>query len=114
MPTIVIILLAQPVVATMLLVLLHRSRSLASLVPALVLSGISCALLTPALAFMTSTAPIAPYEDTSSYWIPFLWQTLLSMYVGFGLGAFISATIGVPYWYFSGRTAPSIPSASRS
>jgi hypothetical protein len=111
LPPIILILLALPVAAVLLVVLFHRSRTLATLVPALVLSGITGALLTAVFAFMLSTVPIAPYKLSSSAWIPILSQCLLSVYIGFGIGVLLAAFIGTPYWYIARRARPKPPPA---
>ena len=107
MPPIILILLALPIAAVILLFSFHRYTSLSGLVPALVLSGISAAVLTAFFAFSVSTVPIAPYETSSGSWAPLAGQMLLALYVGFGIGALIAAAVGVPYWYLSGRAQSS-------
>lgn len=103
MHPIILILLALPVAAALLLFSFRRSRSLSGLVPVLVLSGITGAVLTAFIAFSLSTVPIAPYELGPSSWGPIVGQLLLAIYLGFGIGALIAAAVGVPYWHISGR-----------
>lgn len=112
MPLILWILLALPPAALLIIFLLRRSKSLADLSPALLLSGLTGALLTAVFAFMSSTVPIAPYELPSNSWSPILGGLLVAMYVGFGLGVLLAAAMGVPYWYVSGRAKPTRPSAA--
>lgn len=111
MPPIILILLALPIAATVLLFYFRRSRSLSGLVPALVLSGITGAVLTAFFAFSISTVPIAPYETGPGAWTPIVGQLFLALYLGLGIGVLIAAAVGVPYWFLSGRAQASRGSA---
>ena len=104
MPTVILVLLALPIIASGLILLVRRSRSLTGLAPALVLSGVTGSVLTALFAFSSSTVPIGPHESGPSAWSPVIGGSLLSLYVGFGLGALVAAAVGIPYWYFSGRS----------
>ena len=97
MHPIILALLAVPLVAAGVLILVHRSARLARLVPALVLSGTTGAILTAFFAFSALSVPIAPYELGPGAWLPVLGQVLLALYVGFGIGVLIAAAIGIPY-----------------
>jgi hypothetical protein len=114
LPPIILILLGLPIAALLLIGLYHRSQTLAPLVPALVLSGITGALLTAVFAFMLSTVPIAPYQLSLSAWSPIVMQALLSIYIGFGIGVLLAAVVGTPYWYISGRAHLKPPPANDS
>lgn len=103
MPAIVVVLLLLPLVTAVGIVAASRSRRFGHLVQALVLSGVTGALLTAFFAFSLSTVPIAPYELSEGAWLPILGQLLLAMYVGFGLGVAIAAVIAVPFAYLRGR-----------
>lgn len=96
MPAVLIALLVQPVLAVAVILILRRSQVTARLIPALLLSGLAVAILVALFAFMRSTIPIAPYELSDDAWNPIYGQTLLSLYIGFGLGVNLSALIGVP------------------
>ena len=74
----------------------RRFPSASGLVPALLLSGLAGAILTSLCASAFSTAPIAPSELGPYARGPMLGQVLISIYVGFGLGAMIVAAVGVP------------------
>ena len=103
MPSIIVILLALPLAAVVLLIFLRRSSTFSTLVPALILSGITGAVLTSCFAFLASTIPIAPYEAGPLSWGPILGQLLLSLLIGFAMGTLVSAGISLPYWLISGR-----------
>jgi len=100
---ILLILFALPIVAAGLILSVRRFPSTSGLVPALVLSGLTGAILTTVFAFAFSTVPIAPYELGPHAWGPMLGQVLISIYVGFGLGAMIAAAVGVPIFLIAGR-----------
>jgi hypothetical protein len=97
MPPIIVALLLVPLLAAGILILVHRSAQLTRLVPALVLSGITGAILTAFFAFSTLSVPIAPYELGRGAWLPVLGQVALALYVGFGIGILIAAAVGIPY-----------------
>ena len=103
MISILLILFVLPLVAAGLILSARRFPSTAGLVPALMLSGLTGAILTTFFAFAFSTAPIAPYELGPHAWGPMLGQVLLSIYVGFGLGAMIAAAVGVPVFLIASR-----------
>jgi hypothetical protein len=103
MPTIIIALLVQPLLAVVVIVILRRSQVTTRLVPTLVLSGVAGAMLVALFAFMRSTVPIAPYELSHDAWNPIYRQTLLSLYVGFGLGVNLAAFIGIPFVFYQPR-----------
>lgn len=91
-----IILLALPIVAVGLVFLARRLQTIPGLAGALLLSGVAGALLTAFFVFMASTVPIAPYESGRGAWNPILEQSLLSAYIGFGLGVAIAAIVVFP------------------
>jgi hypothetical protein len=103
MPPLLWILLALPPASVVVVILVRRSKSLGGLTPALLLSGLTGAILTSLFAFMSSTMPIAPYETSQASWTPILGGLLAALCVGFGVGALLAAAFGVPYWYISGR-----------
>ena len=103
MPTIIIVLLALPIIALGLILVVRRSRALSGLAPGLVLSGVTGSVLTALFAFSASTVPIGPYESGPTAWSPVVGGLLLALYVGFGMGALVAALAGIPYWYLSGR-----------
>jgi hypothetical protein len=107
MQPIILVLLALPLAAGLLLWSLRRSKSLSSLVPALTLSGLTGAILTSCFAFTSTTVPIPPYETGPGAWGPLIGQLLLALIIGFGIGVLVAAVAGIPYWYFSGRANPS-------
>ena len=88
------VLLALPVLAIAILLLIRRSPSLRALAPAILLCGVTTALLAACFGFTQSTMPIRPYE--SATWTDIALPLLASLYVGFGLGAVLSALLGVP------------------
>ncbi|MFN2147075.1 MAG: hypothetical protein ACK2T2_01680 [Anaerolineales bacterium] len=91
-------LLVQPVLAGLLLLLLHRWKP-ANLVRILMGSGLLGAVLTALIVFLRSSVPIAPYELSKDAWDPVYRQILLSLYVGFGLGIFIPVFFVLPiHW----------------
>ena len=100
---ILLILFALPIVAAGLILSARHFPYTSGLVPALLLSGLTGAILTTFFAFALSTAPIAPYELGPYAWGPMLGQVLISIYVGFGMGAMIAATVGIPYFLIAGR-----------
>jgi hypothetical protein len=67
---------------------------LRDLAPAILLSGVTTALLAACFGFTQSTMPIRPYE--SATWTDLARPVLASLYVGFGLGAVLSTLLGVP------------------
>jgi len=103
MHQVVIILVAIPVAAILILFFLRRSSTWSALVPALTLSGITGSILTACCTFLSSTIPIAPYETGPGTWTQVLIGLLLALSVGFGLGVLMAAIVGVPYWHISGR-----------
>jgi hypothetical protein len=106
MHPVLIVLLILPLLAVGILLIVRRSRSLSQLVPALVLSGIATALTTALLAFTTSTVPIAAFARGPGAWFPLVGETLMALYIGFGIGAVIAELIGVPYQLIANRTRP--------
>jgi hypothetical protein len=88
------VLLALPVLAIGILLLIRRSPSLRALAPAILLSGVTTAVLAACFGFTQSTMPIRPYE--SAPWIDLALPLLSSGYVGFGVGAVLSGLLGVP------------------
>jgi len=74
------------------------------LVPALVLSGATGAIVTAFFAFTTASMPIAPYELGRGAWLPVLGQIALALYVGFGIGVGIAGAIGIPYLLLQRRS----------
>jgi hypothetical protein len=103
MHPVVIVLLVLPLVAVGTLLIVRRSKILAPLVPALVLSGIATALTTAFLAFTSGSVPITPFESGPGGWLPIVGDVLLALYVGFGVGVTIATLIGVPYQLLAGR-----------
>jgi hypothetical protein len=104
MSPIIVALLAISLLAALLLWLLHRSERWSGLIPALALSGITGAVLTSCYVLTTATAPIAPYEPRASAWLSLAGPLALGLCVGFGIGVFVGAAAGLPYWYLSGRS----------
>jgi len=100
---ILLILFALPIVAAGVILSARHFPYTSGLVPALLLSGLTGAILTTFFASAFSTAPIAPYELGPYAWGPMLGQVLISIYVGFGLGAMIAAAVGVPVFLIAGR-----------
>ncbi len=103
MHAIVVGLLVQPLLAVGLILLVRRLHPTARLAPALVLCGITGAVLTALIVFMRSTVPIAPYEQRADPWMPLIEQSALSLYIGFGLGVIVSAVFAIPFALISNR-----------
>lgn len=101
----IIILFAIPLIAIGILVVVKRSPSTAHLVKPLVWTGAAGAALTSLYAFSIATVPIAPYELGPGAWTPILWQSLLALCVGFGLGVLLAAALALPYTYIKSRRA---------
>jgi hypothetical protein len=97
MPAVVIALLALPVVAIGGILVARRWRSSPKLANALLLAGVTGAILTACFASSKGTVPIAPYEWSAGAWTPLLGQILLSLYIGFGLGVAIVAIGIMPF-----------------
>jgi hypothetical protein len=95
---IIIILLALPLLAIGVILLVRRSTSTTHLTSWLILSGITGSVLTAFITFSLSTVPIAPYELASNAWYPIYWQILLSLYIGFGVGVTITVIAVSPFW----------------
>jgi len=93
---VIIITLALPIVAVVMILVARRSQSIPNLALALVLSGITGAVFTAFFAFTLSTVPIAPYEVSRNAWYPIFGQCLLSLYIGFGLGVAIGVMAASP------------------
>jgi hypothetical protein len=87
---------ALPLVGIGILLIARRSKTIPNLAFALLLSGITGAILTAVLVFILSPMPIAPYELPQSSWYPVLGACLFGLYVGFGIGVVISAIIASP------------------
>jgi len=92
-----IILFILPPAALGLVFAAKRSRYVPKLARGLVWSGIAGAIFTAVFTFMQSSVPIAPYEPSQNAWYPIFGQSLLSLYVGFGLGVFIGAVVVSPF-----------------
>jgi hypothetical protein len=97
MPTVILVLLIQPLVAVILFLILRRFQVSARLTSTLIICGFVGAVLVALFTFMRSTVPIAPYELSPGAWTPIYGQTIVSLYVGFGLGVNLAALIGGPY-----------------
>jgi hypothetical protein len=97
MPAVVIALLVQPLLAVILILILHRIQATSSLTSTLIICGSVGATLVALFTFVRSTVPIAPYELSPDAWKPISWQTIISLYIGFGLGVNLAALIAVPY-----------------
>ena len=95
---IIIILLALPLLAIGVILLVRRSKSTTNLTSWLILSGIAGSILTAFITFSLSTVPIAPYELARNAWYPIYWQVLLSLYIGFGMGVTIAVIAVSPFW----------------
>ena len=96
MPAIISALLVQPLLAIAAILISRHILAISQLTSTLILSGAAGAILVALFAFMRSTVPIAPYALNDDAWTPIYGQTLLSLYIGFGLGANLAALIGVP------------------
>ncbi len=81
-----VILLVLPLLAVGLILIVRRSKTNAKISNGLLLSGIGGAIVTALFAYSRSTAPIAPFETGPGAWLPLMWQSLLALYIGFGLG----------------------------
>jgi len=92
----VIGLLIQPLLGVGLIFVIRRFQATARLLPLLVGSGIAGAVVTSTLVFLRSTVPIAPYELSPNAWLPVVRESVVSLYVGFGMGVFISAIFAIP------------------
>ena len=103
MKIIVFALLLQPLLAFALILILRRIMATSRLIPTMVISGSVAALLVALFAFTRSTVPIAPYELSDDAWNPIYRQTLLSLYIGFGIGVNLAASIGVPIIFYKAR-----------
>jgi hypothetical protein len=88
-----IVLFILPLAAVGLIFAAKRSRSMPRLARGLVWSGIAGAIFTALFTFMRSSVPIAPYELSRNAWYPIYGQSLLSLYVGFGLGVIVGAVV---------------------
>lgn len=82
---------------------LRRSGLMRNLSTAVLLSGITGALLTACFGFMMSTVPIRPYESDGGEWGRLLLSIASFLYVGFGLGSVLASLIGVPAVLISSR-----------
>lgn len=103
MPTVILALLIQPLVAVILFLILRRIQATSHLTSTLTICGFVGAVLVALFAFMRSTVPIAPYELSPGAWTPFYGQIIVSLYIGFGLGVNLAALIGVPYVLYKAR-----------
>src|SRR3989304_10295092 len=108
---IIFALLVLPPIAAALILIVRRHPATAQLTSALITSGITGAILTAFFAFASSSVPIAPYELSNNAWLPVFGQSLLSLYVGFGLGVIIAAVFALPYSLLRGRTNRTRPQA---
>jgi hypothetical protein len=103
MYSMILVLLALPVVGALLFFFFRGSRSSCGLVPVLALSGITGAVLTAFLAPSLSTVPIAPYWLGPSSLGAIEGQLRLAIDLGPAIGALSPAAVGVPHWCISGR-----------
>jgi hypothetical protein len=104
MHPIILALLLQPLLGVSIILICRRIQATTHLTPALVISGITGAILVAIFTYTSSTIPIAPYELDDNAWYPIYGQVLLSLYIGFGLGTILATLIGVPYTLLKDRS----------
>ena len=97
MPSLIVVLLALPLAAIALLVIVRRYALGPGVALALISSGITGATLSAFFAFSSSSVPIPPFETAEDAWLPILGGVLMALYVGFGLGTGIGALVALPY-----------------
>jgi hypothetical protein len=89
----IIFLLVLPAFSAGLIIFLMRSKEKIKAARGCFYTGIAGAFITAITVFLSSTVPIAPYETGQGAWLPILWQTLLALYVGFGLGTAVAGLV---------------------
>lgn len=102
-----ILLFALPIAAIALILAARRWKSVPKLSLALVISGITGAILTALIVFISSTVPIAPYETSQNSWNPLFELCLLSLYAGFGLGVTVGTLLISPFIWIRARNEKS-------
>lgn len=97
MEFILLILAAIPLAAAGVLVFVHRSSDLKTLMRGLIISGIVCGIIGAFLVFSTAMMPIAPYETGRGAWTPVITAVAMGFLEGFGIGVLIAAVVGIPF-----------------
>ena len=96
MALVLLFLVAIPLAAAGMLILVHRSSNFRKLFRWLIVAGVVCGIIAAFLTFSTATVPIAPYETGKGAWTPVITGVALASLAGFGIGVLAAAAIGIP------------------
>ena len=95
MEHVLLLLVAIPLAASGMLILVHRSSNFRKLFRWLIVAGVVCGIIAAFLTFSTATVPIAPYETGRGAWTPVITEVALTSLAGFGIGVLAAAAIGI-------------------
>ncbi len=87
---------ALPILGAGLLVALRRSAWLHRLLPAILLSATTTAVLAVCVGLTAFPMPILPYETVESPGLVLAGAVLVSLCLGFGVGVVVSAGLAIP------------------